>query len=88
MNRGKTIRMYESRGDFTLPDSWGMLSELRTILSALTVTAAHFSANHASNFLPIKGDLPGDKERLLTLVDRVLDSHDDGLLRPDWRRGL
>ncbi len=80
--------MYESRGDFTLPDSWGMLSELRTILSALTVTAAHFSANHASNFLPIKGDLPGDKERLLTLVDRVLDSHDDGLLRPDWRRGL
>ncbi len=85
---GTPLAARQSRGDFTLPDSWGMLSELRTILSGLTVTAARFSANHASNFLPIKGDLPGDKERLLALVDRVLDSHDDGLLRPDWRRGL
>jgi len=65
-----------------------MLAELRTILSGLTVTHARFSANHASNFLPIKGDLPADKERLLALVDRVLASHDDGLLRPEWRRGL
>jgi len=85
---GTPLAARHSRGDFTLPDSWGMLSELRTILSSLTVTQARFSANHASNFLPIKGDLPGDKERLLALVDRVLDSHDDGLLRPDWRRGL
>ncbi len=85
---GTPLAARQSRGEFTLPDSWGMLSELRTILSSLTVTQARFSANHASNFLPIKGDLPGDKERLLALVDRVLDSHDDGLLRPDWRRGL
>jgi len=85
---GTPLAARQSRGEFTLPDSWGMLSELRTILSSLTVTAARFSANHASNFLPIKGDLPADKARLLALVDQVLASHDDGLLRPEWRRGL
>jgi len=85
---GTPLAAREARGQFTLPDRWGMLAELRTILACLTVTSARFSANHASNFLPIKGNLPADKSRLLALVDQVLESHDDDMLRPDWRRGL
>jgi hypothetical protein len=54
----------------------------------LKVTGARFSANHASNFLPITGDLPQDQEKLLTLVDKVIQTRDEGLLRPEWRRGL
>lgn len=85
---GTPLAARQSRGEFTLPDSWGMLAELRTILAGLDVTAVRFSANHASNFLPLKGNLPEDKERLLALVDRVLETRDEGLLRPEWRRGL
>lgn len=85
---GTPIAARQARGEFELPDSWGMLRELRTILAGLDVTGARLSANHASNFLPIKGDLPGDKARLLALVDRVLETRDEGLLRPEWSRGL
>jgi radical SAM superfamily enzyme YgiQ (UPF0313 family) len=85
---GTAIAARQARGEFELPDSWGMLRELRTILAGLEVTGARFSANHASNFLPVTGNLPQDKARLLALVDRVLETHDEGLLRPEWRRGL
>lgn len=85
---GTSIALRQDRGQFELPDSWGMLQELRTILAGLDLTHARFSANHASNFLPVTGDLPDDKARLLALVDRVLETHDENLLRPEWRRGL
>jgi hypothetical protein len=85
---GTAIAARQARGEFELPDSWGMLRELRTILAGLEVTNARFSANHASNFLPVTGNLPQDKTRLLALVDRVLKTRDENVLRPEWRRGL
>lgn len=85
---GTALALRMERGQFELPDSWGMLGELRTVLKGLEVTGARFSANHASNFLPITGDLPGEKGRLLGLVERVLMEKDEELLKPEWRRGL
>ncbi len=85
---GTALHLRLTRGQFELPDSFGMLGELRTVLAGLKVTGARFSANHASNFLPITGDLPQDQEKLLTLVDKVIQTRDEGLLRPEWRRGL
>lgn len=85
---GTSLHLRMQRGQFALPDRWGMLRELRTVLAGLRVTGARFSANHASNFLPIVGDLPRDQEGLLARVDRVLETGDEGLLRPEWRRGL
>jgi radical SAM superfamily enzyme YgiQ (UPF0313 family) len=78
----------EQQGRFKLPDRFGMLAELRTVLAEARVTAARFSANHASNFLPITGDLPRDRDSLLALVDDVLAARDDSRLRPEWHRGL
>jgi hypothetical protein len=75
-------------GRVVLPDPLGMVRELRAILAGLDVTAARFSANHASNYLPLTGDLPGDRDRLLAQVDRILAAGDAGLLKPEWRRGL
>lgn len=75
-------------GRVVLPDPLGMVRELRTILAGLHVTSARFSANHASNYLPLTGDLPGDRDRLLARVDRILAAGDAGLLKPEWRRGL
>lgn len=75
-------------GRVVLPDPIGMVRELRTILVGLNVTAARFSANHASNYLPLTGELPADRDRLLSQVDRILAAGDAGLLKPEWRRGL
>jgi radical SAM superfamily enzyme YgiQ (UPF0313 family) len=85
---GTALARAHDRGQFVLPDRTGMLRELRTVLAGLDVTSARFSANHASNYLPITGDLPVGKEDLLRLVDRCLEEGDDSLLRPEWRRGL
>lgn len=78
----------QERGELVLPDRFGMLAELRTILAGVQVTKARFSANHASNYLPLRGDLPADRERLLALVDDILSKRDDRRLKPEWSRGL
>ena len=85
---GTPLARQEERGELTLPDRFGMLTELRTILAGADVTKARFSANHASNYLPLKGDLPADRERLLALVDDILAARDDRRLKPEWLRGL
>lgn len=45
-----------------------------------------FRTNHASNYLPLRGTLPGDKESLLQTIQAALDNPD--LLRPESMRGL
>ncbi len=61
-----------STGHFHLPDQRGILSELRILLTSLTVNRVMFHANHASNYLPIEGILQKDKQRLLAHVDTAL----------------
>jgi radical SAM superfamily enzyme YgiQ (UPF0313 family) len=45
-----------------------------------------FRTNHASNYLPLRGTLPGDKEKLLKTIQSALDHPDR--LRPESMRGL
>lgn len=85
---GTSLYRKWEKGEFVLPDRFGVLRELRTILAGARLTHARFSANHASNFLPLTGDLPADRDRLLAIVDRVLETGDESLLRPEWMRGL
>ena len=58
-----------ARGELVLPDERGLLVELRTMLEHFDLTRAIFRSNHASNALPIGGNLPDDQERLVALVD-------------------
>jgi len=75
-------------GRFVLPDKFGLLAELATLIDETRVTTCRFSANHASNYLPLKGDLPRDQERLLDTVNRVLATRDERFLKPEFLRGL
>jgi radical SAM superfamily enzyme YgiQ (UPF0313 family) len=75
-------------GKVELPDRWGMLAELRTMLEAMDGYRGPFHANHASNHLPLALRLPRDREPALALLDRVLASRDDAALRPEWALGL
>ena len=75
-----------ARGGFELPSVTRMLEELRTIVAAAAPTDAVFRTNHASNYLPLGGRLPHDRDRILAIVDRALAG---GIaLKPEWARGL
>jgi radical SAM superfamily enzyme YgiQ (UPF0313 family) len=76
----------EARGKFELPSVRRMLEELRTIVALAEPTDAVFRTNHASNYLPLAGNLPRDRARILEVVDRAL--RGDIPLRPEWSRGL
>jgi len=73
-------------GDFRTPDALGMLRELREIIAATDVSDCLFRSNHASNYLPVGGHLPEDKEKMLATLDRALDAPDQARLKPEaWR---
>ena len=73
-------------GRFSLPDPLGMLRELRTLVDLARPTDAVFRTNHASNYLPLRGSLPADRESMLRALDAALDGQ--VRLRPEWSRGL
>ncbi len=83
---GTPIAKLEASGRFTLPAIDGLLRELRIFIAEAQPTDAIFRTNHASNYLPLSGRLPRDRERLLDLLDAALDGRIP--LRPDWARGL
>jgi radical SAM superfamily enzyme YgiQ (UPF0313 family) len=60
-------------GRFQLPDVAGLLGELRTIVDRARPASALFRTNHASNYLPIAGRLPHDRERILAAIDAAQD---------------
>ena len=73
-------------GQFRLPDSTGMLLEVRTMLQHTKLRRGIFFANHASNYVPIQCVLPDDKAETLRLLDLAI----AGMVprRPESLRGL
>jgi len=80
------IARLAASGRFELPDVAGLLGELRTIVDRARPTNAVFRTNHASNYLPIAGRLPDDRERIVAAIDAALDGRIP--LRPESARGL
>jgi len=83
---GTPIARLAATGRFQLPDVAGLLRELRTIVDRARPTGALFRTNHASNYLPIAGRLPDDRERIVAAIDAALGGRIP--LRPEWARGL
>lgn len=76
----------QDKGLFVLPDIHGLLAELRTMVDLARPTDALFRTNHASNYLPLAGRLPQDRERIVAVLDAALSG--EIRLRPEWSRGL
>ncbi|MHA1298063.1 MAG: radical SAM protein, partial [Candidatus Helarchaeota archaeon] len=75
------------RGEFQVLNSKELLEEMRLLIENINVkNKIVFRSNHASNYLPIGGDLPEDKERLLKIIDSAL--KEEIQLRPEFLRGL
>lgn len=83
---GTPIARQAERGEFAVPDVPGLLRELRTFIAEAAPTDAVFRTNHASNWLPLSGRLPRDRDAMLLSIDGALAGRIP--LRPDWARGL
>ena len=75
-------------GAFVLPDTFDLLKELSVILSGARFTNCFFTANHASNYLPIRARMPRDQEKVVGLIDEIVRRSDASMLRPESMRGL
>ncbi|NHI91561.1 MAG: radical SAM protein [Candidatus Lokiarchaeota archaeon] len=75
------------KGEFKVLNSHEILKEMHLLIENInTKHEIIFRSNHASNYLPIKADLPQDKERVLRLIDDGLKGNIS--LRPEFIRGL
>ena len=59
-------------GRFEVCSPEHILEECRLLVELLDVNPLHFTSNHASNYLPLKGGLPEDREKFLSLIDQAM----------------
>ncbi len=78
------IPMYEDlqRGRFEECTGREVAREIRLLLEGLELEDAHFLSDHVSNYLPLYGRLPEDKEAMLETIDRALQQPDNPMLGP------
>jgi len=70
------------------PDKIELLREIRGLVAGLETTESVFRSNHASNYLPLKGTLKRDRDKLLKIIDSALADPKSPLLRPEHYRAL
>lgn len=85
---GTALYKQVQKGEFQLLNPFETLSEMKMIFENISADPVKFVGTHASNYLPVTGELQKDKAAMIALVDRVLASGNGALLRPDHLRGL
>ncbi len=83
---GTPMHDLHEQGKFDLITPDETLSELGAMISATHLTKGLFHANHASNYLPIRAELPRDKEKTLALIAKALEGKIG--LKPESMRAL
>ncbi|MEN8211326.1 MAG: radical SAM protein [Thermodesulfobacteriota bacterium] len=74
------------KGEFSLISPKEMLEELSLMISSTNLSNGLFHANHASNYLPIRANLPQEKEKTLELISQALQGNVE--LKPEFMRAL
>jgi radical SAM superfamily enzyme YgiQ (UPF0313 family) len=75
-------------GIFHPIDPFQSLEELKMLVEHSSFTDCFFSSMHASNYLPIRGQLPRDKGKLIKELGSAISKRDPSILRPEYLRGL
>ncbi|MBF0432909.1 MAG: radical SAM protein [Fibrobacteria bacterium] len=60
------------KGEFDILTTSESMSELKEIISGLSLSATVFRSNHVSNRFPLAGRFPRDKQHLLDEIDYIL----------------
>ena len=85
---GTPIERDIDTGKLVLPNPFGLIQELETMITHCQFTRCFFASNHASNYLPLRIRMPEEKEEALRRIREVLRRKDPALLRPEHLRGL
>ena len=74
------------RGEFREISAVQSLQETRALVAGIEAEHLHFTSDHASNYLPLKGTLSKERDRMLKLLDGALAGTVD--VRSEYQRGL
>ena len=74
------------RGEFQVLSAKESLMETAELIRNLDVSGMHFTSDHASNYLPLKGTLNEEREQLLRLIDGAIGGK--VAVRSEQSRGL
>jgi radical SAM superfamily enzyme YgiQ (UPF0313 family) len=85
---GTPIEKEIETGKLVLPTPFDLIQELEWMITHSQFTHCFFASNHASNYLPLRIRLPGQKEEALQRIREVLRRRDPDLLRPEYLRAL
>ncbi len=83
---GTELYDQHQKGEFTLLGPEQMLAELGEMIAKTCLTNGLFHANHASNYLPIRAQLPRDRDKTLDLIAKALEGKIE--LKPEFMRAL
>jgi radical SAM superfamily enzyme YgiQ (UPF0313 family) len=79
--------MERQEADFELQDDMGVLDEQERLISLINPPSpVIFRSNHASNCLPLAGNLPKDNAKLLEIISQA--KRQSGILSPAFERGF
>lgn len=84
--RGTKLGDQALRGEFQVLDARESLLETAELIRNLQVKGMHFTSDHASNYLPLKGTLSEDRDKLLTLIQGAVEGTVS--IRSEGSRGL
>lgn len=84
--RGTQLYQDIKEGNFQLIGPEESLLETRMLVEGLQISPLHFTSNHASNYLPLNGSLPEDREKFLQMIDHALGGK--GHIRSEFSRAL
>jgi len=85
---GTPIAKEIETGSLVLPTPFGLIQELEGMITHCQFTNCFFASNHASNYLPLRIQMPEQKEEALRRIREVLRRKDPELLRPEYLRAL
>jgi radical SAM superfamily enzyme YgiQ (UPF0313 family) len=85
---GSDVARDAQSGKFIPQTSNGILREMKLLIENISddVKNCVFRSNHASNYLPLKGRLSRDREKILSDIDQGI-KHPENV-RPEFLRGL
>ena len=86
VEHGTPLESWVKNGEFTLLSPLEVLKETELFLQQVDSAGTVFRANHASNYLTLKGTLNGDREALLGQIAAALAGRRD--LKPEFLRAL
>ena len=86
VEHGTPLEQWVRDGSFTLLTAPEVLKETELFLRHVDSEGTVFRANHASNYLTLKGTLNGDRDALLSQLAAALEGQRD--LKPEFLRAL